>query len=192
MKSIKNKNTDNKRSEKVGRRNDTKNSEQEFPGYPSYPPEEDIMNKSTKVVRIEGDIENTNSSGRGINMSKEQVEGIRTFSEDEMAEGVETEFKGVPAGIEEAGTDLAGTQKDESDVTEEDMEALGPKDLSMDMGEDEQLLKHRPWPVDFAGDDLDVPNDDSARSDALEMGDEENDHYSLGGDRHEDLEEGKS
>lgn len=68
----------------------------------------------------------------------------------------------------------------EGKLTEEDFEALGPEDLSMDMGEDEQL-KHRTHPVDFSGGDLDVPG---AELDDLdeEMGseDEENNSYSLG------------
>lgn len=59
-----------------GKDNNSDNA-QEFPGYPPYPPEEDIMNRSNKVVRIEGDLENTNSVGRGLNTSHEQIEGIR-------------------------------------------------------------------------------------------------------------------
>ena len=82
----------------------------------------------------------------------------------------------------------------ESDVTAEDLEALGPKDLSLDMGEDGELLKHRVWPVDMAGKDLDVPGSEGA-SDSLNQGigpaDEENDYYSLGGDDKEDNMEGK-
>src|SRR6185369_18080740 len=41
-------------------------------------------------------------------------------------------------------------------VDAEDMMALGPKDLSMDGGDDE-LLAHRETAVDFSGNDLDVP-----------------------------------
>jgi hypothetical protein len=73
----------------------------------------------------------------------------------------------------------------------EDMIALGPKDLSMDGGDDE-LLAHRDSPVDFTGDDLDVPGaelDDESESIGSE--DEENNSYSLGGDDHNDLEESK-
>lgn len=80
-----------------------------------------------------------------------------------------------------------------SELNREDKEALGPKDLSMDMGEDEQLLKHRPFPVDFSGKDLDVPGaglDDEMENIGSE--DEENNIYGIGGDRHEDLEEDKS
>lgn len=77
----------------------------------------------------------------------------------------------------------------ESDLTEEDFEALGPRDLSLDGGEDEQL-KHRTWPVDFAARDLDVPGSELDDADE-EVGspDEENNSYSLGGDDKENLED---
>lgn len=73
----------------------------------------------------------------------------------------------------------------EYDITEEDKMALGPKDLSMDGGEDEELLK-RKKKVDFAGEDLDIPG--SELDDAQERRgseDEENNHYSLGGDQND-------
>jgi hypothetical protein len=76
-----------------------------------------------------------------------------------------------------------------ADVTKADLEALGPKDLSMDMGDDEDL-KHRVHPVDFAGKDLDVPGselDDAQEARGSE--DEENNPYSIGGDNHDKLEE---
>ncbi|HEY9005984.1 hypothetical protein [Ohtaekwangia sp.] len=77
----------------------------------------------------------------------------------------------------------------ESDLTEEDKEALGPKDLSLDMGDDEQL-KHRKWPVDFAARDLDIPGSElDDRNESIGSEDEENNSYSLGGDRQENLEE---
>ncbi|RAW01906.1 hypothetical protein DQQ10_09090 [Pseudochryseolinea flava] len=85
---------------------------------------------------------------------------------------------------------VPSSRKRESDVTKEDLEALGPRDLSMDMGEDEALLKHRAHPVDFAGNDLDIPGaelDDD--NEAIGKEDEENNPYSLGSDKHEDLDE---
>jgi hypothetical protein len=76
-----------------------------------------------------------------------------------------------------------------ADVTKADLEALGPPDLSMDMGDDEDL-KHRVFPVDFTGKDLDVPGaelDDDQEMKGSE--DEENNSYSIGGDNHDKLEE---
>ena len=77
----------------------------------------------------------------------------------------------------------------EYDVTRDDLEALGPRDLSMDMGDDEEL-RHRVHPVDFAGSDLDVPGaEDDDYNESTGSEDEENNSYSIGGDNHNDLEE---
>ena len=76
----------------------------------------------------------------------------------------------------------------EYDITAEDRRALGPKDLSMDGGDDEDLLR-RKRKVDFAGEDLDVPGselDDAQEAKGSE--DEENNLYSLGSDQNEDTE----
>jgi hypothetical protein len=82
--------------------------------------------------------------------------------------------------------------KDAYRMTTEDKEALGPPDLSLDGGEDEEL-KHRTRPVDFSGEDLDVPGREADDDqEAIGSEDEENNLWSLGGDRHEDLEEDKS
>jgi hypothetical protein len=80
---------------------------------------------------------------------------------------------------------------DEYAVNAEDIAALGPKDLSMDGGDDE-LLAHRTIAVDFTGNDLDVPGSDlDDQSESVGSEDEENNSYSLGGDDHDDLEESK-
>jgi hypothetical protein len=76
----------------------------------------------------------------------------------------------------------------EYEITPEDKRALGPKDLSMDGGDDEELLR-RKRKVDFAGEDLDIPG--SELDDAQEeigSEDEENNLYSLGSEDNEDLE----
>jgi hypothetical protein len=79
--------------------------------------------------------------------------------------------------------------KGPADLTKEDYEALGPRDLSLDGGDDEQL-KHRVWPVDFAARDIDVPGSElDDRNEMLGSEDEENNSYSLGGDEKENLED---
>lgn len=78
---------------------------------------------------------------------------------------------------------------EEGDLSKEDLEALGPEDLSMDMGDDE-ILKQRVDEVDFTGNELDVPG--AEQDDAMEnvgSEDEENNFYSLGGDAHEDAQD---
>ena len=89
----------------------------------------------------------------------------------------------------EAVQDTPRPLDNESNLTKEDKEALGPKDLSLDMGDDEQL-KHRKWPVDFTARDLDVPGSElDDRNEMIGSEDEENNSYSLGGDDKENLEE---
>ncbi|MEW6469514.1 MAG: hypothetical protein AB1458_11345 [Bacteroidota bacterium] len=84
-----------------------------------------------------------------------------------------------PLGNEEQDGEEIYDDTGEGALTEEDREALGPIDLSMNGGDDE-LLKHRVHPVDFSGSDLDVPgseNDDA--SEEIGSEDEENNSYSL-------------
>jgi hypothetical protein len=89
----------------------------------------------------------------------------------------------------EAVQDTPRPLDNESNLTKEDKEALGPKDLSLDMGDDEQL-KHRKWPVDFTARDLDIPGSElDDRNEMIGSEDEENNSYSLGGDDKENLEE---
>jgi len=67
----------------------------------------------------------------------------------------------------------------EADVTMEDLENLGPKELNLDMGDDEDL-KHRIFPIDFAGSDLDVPGTElDDENEKLGSEDEENNLYSF-------------
>jgi len=80
-------------------------------------------------------------------------------------------------------------KKEEFDLTEEDLQALGAKkkNLRNDDGDDE-MLRNRKRPPDFAADDLDIPgvelDDDQERKGSE---DEENNHYSLGTDHNEDV-----
>lgn len=129
-----------------------------------YPPDEDIMNKLNRVERVNVDPDNLSRNPGANNNIDDRTQ--------------EDPFPSSP-DVRKAS---------ESDLTKEDYEALGPRDLSLDGGDDEQL-KHRVWPVDFAARDLDVPGADEQRVDALGQGDEENDHYSLGGDDKDSLEE---
>jgi len=137
--------------------------EKEFPGYPPYSPEEDIMNKNQ---RVDLNLDETDSIDH-INdeYSKKTVRAAQT--EDPIVSNA-------------------------SEVTKEDLEALGPKDLSLDMGDDENVLKHRVYPVDFTAQDLDIPEENNATIEDGGTGDEENNFYSLGGDAHENLEEDQS
>lgn len=173
---MKSKSTEKKNKGEVTYRK-IKDDSQDFPGYKPYPPQEDIMNRRSDSQRIEGDLENSSPSGRGLRTPQEEKTlRERRFSHDEMVEGAESEMR----------DEVDEEEKEDSDLTKEDFEALGPKDLSMDMGDDEQL-KQRSWPVDFSAEDLDVPGSEiDDVSEEIGSEDEENNSYSLGGDRHEE------
>jgi hypothetical protein len=79
--------------------------------------------------------------------------------------------------------------KGKSNLTKEDLQALGPVDQSLDEGDDELLRKRRKR-VDFAAKDLDIPGSElDDQNEEIGSEDEENNSYSLGGDNHENLEE---
>jgi hypothetical protein len=76
----------------------------------------------------------------------------------------------------------------DADVNEDDLVALGGNNLRMDDGDDEQL-KNRVYPSIMGDSDLDIPGADL--DDDIEFigsEDEENNYYSLGGDKSDDLE----
>jgi hypothetical protein len=158
-------NSENKSIREKREMNDALNKSEPEKGLPGeYPPSEDIMNRLNEVERVSIDPDNlTNSKTPGA-----------------ISERMEFPFP------EERDTHAAAPGP--SDLTKEDYEALGPRDLSLDGGDDEQL-KHRVWPVDFAARDLDVPDGSTGKTDAMDQGDEENNHYSLGGDEKDSLED---
>lgn len=186
---------DRKRNDALN--NPDKNQKQEkLPG--DYPPQEDIMNR-LNTKRVGMDVENFSRTigTENLNINELVVTNPNDIADDPLMPQDDIEDRTdqramehpIPKNLQNDDADIS--EKNESDVTEEDLQALGPKDLSMDMGDDE-LLKNRVWPVDMAGADLDVPGaelDDA--NEAIGSEDEENNSYSLGGDSHEDNLEGK-
>jgi len=187
------------------KRNDARNkstneNEKKLPG--EYPPQEDIMNRMN-MERVGLDVENFsrslgpenyNKPGEPIVTDRNSIMDEPTLGNvDDVEQPAAREMeRPVPKDMIVDEDDMDFASGNESDVTKEDLEALGPKDLSLDMGDDEQMLKNRVWPVDMAGEDLDIPGaelDDS--NEAIGSEDEENNNYSLGGDRLEDNMEGK-
>lgn len=71
-------------------------------------------------------------------------------------------------------------------LTEEDLRILKDKNLSMDNGDD-RLLQNRKNPVDFSGEQLDVPGRN--RNKPTRLNDEENTLFAQGGERNENLEQ---
>ena len=135
-----------------------------FPGYPHYPANEDIMN-SKDNERVDLDVENFSRSNE-----------ISPTIPDKSVRPPEAEDKEpVLADVDD---DTKTSTDADSDITEEDLIALGEKDAQLENAEK------------LTGDDLDIPGAE-ADDDNEEIGeeDEENNYYSLGGDAHENLEE---
>jgi len=147
---------------------DKKNEEKEFPGYPHYPANEDIMN-SKDNERLDVNVENLSRSPK-ISSSALPDKSVKPASEETTTPPL--------ADVDSDDIDAAGPA--ETDLTADDLIALG---------EDEVDYGNREEP----GSDLDVPGSEEDDADE-EIGeeDEENNYYSLGGDAHEDLEEDKS
>jgi hypothetical protein len=135
----------------------TTESEAGLPGYPLYPPHEDIMKRGSRL-----DVD--------VNAA---IEGSSPQRIDPAQQGPATE----PGG--------------DSSLTKDDFLALGSDEVES-TGDDE-ILANRSWPVDFTGNELDVPgSEDDDASEQIGSEDEENNSYSLGSDRHSDLDEGRT
>jgi len=75
-----------------------------------------------------------------------------------------------------------------SDITEEDLQAIGDEGLRADSKGDRYLMK-REKNIDFEGKDLDIPNRDKrAANRSRKLTDEENTLFGQGGERNENLE----
>lgn len=93
----------------------------------------------------------------------------------------EEENSNRPAEEEDPDDEIGIVPGTEADVTEEDLEILGPKeeDMDMDMGDDELIPR-----ISREEDDLDIPGTElDDVNENLGEEDEENNYYSLGGDR---------
>jgi len=162
--------TSKKKNDSTKNKSSQKDTDENFPGYPHYPATEDIFNaKEDKLPLVEEETthreKNYPQSPDNKLLNEEPVDKS-LFDEDE-----ETR------------------PETDADVTQEEILFLDSDNLNADVGDDDQL-RNRVTPVDMSGDDLDVPGSELDDADA-EIGeeDEENNPFSIGGDRHEDLEE---
>ena len=160
--------TNNGSPRKRGEENENEN---EFPGYPHYPAKDDIMSSSSDMKRVEVDVENLTPSGKFVNAKENKNPVSDPPASDTNA--TDDELQIVP-----------GT---EADVTKDDLAVLGGRNFK-----DEDLTGSRRNKI-VTGDDLDIPGSElDNTNESIGEEDEENNYYSLGGDRHEDLEEDRS
>jgi len=163
------------------KKQDTNVTGEAYPGYPTYPASEDIMNPGADVERVDADVEN-------ITRTRELTDADMIAGAD-ASPRAEGEFPMDNTDEEDEIGIVPGT---EADVTEDDLLALGAIDQDMDMGEDESL-KGKGFPLEQTGEDLDVPGQElDDDGEAIGEEDEENNYYSLGGDSKEGLEEDAS
>ena len=151
------------------RSDDQQDRDGEFPGYPHYPAKEDIMHPSNRMEKISPDPENLTRSGAYLDTKNSN--------------------KSVSSSLDTAADrddDLLIVPGTEADVTKDDLLILGEHDFD---SEEEEAVDNKVLSGDL-NTGLDVPGEelDDANEDLGEE-DEENNYYSLGGDRQENLEE---
>ncbi|MFL5739827.1 MAG: hypothetical protein ACJ75B_06390 [Flavisolibacter sp.] len=155
----------------VDQSNDEK-IDQDFPGYPHYPAKEDIMDQRTDSHRVDVDVENL--------PNKRNATGVSQRFDSESGRGRNEGTSAGSAGNQEEDLDIQmGT---EADVTDDDLAVLN--------GTDGEIGTPQNVSNEDLNTDLDIPGselDDANESIGEE--DEENNYYSLGGDRHESQEE---
>lgn len=155
----------------VEQSNDAK-TDQDFPGYPHYPAKEDIMDQRTGAHKVDMDVEKLagtrNSSGVSQRFARSQ-DGNRNVAPENNMQNEESD-------------DLNMSSGNEADVDEDDLAVLNSS--NDEIGTPQNVSN------EDINTDLDVPGselDDDSENIGEE--DEENNYYSLGGDRHESQEE---
>jgi hypothetical protein len=162
-----------KRNKPASERGKNEASDNDFPGYPHYPASEDILNPANGARQIPGD--------------PDKIDRSNPFAQEEVF--LPAEPMQPVHDDEDMEDDLRIVSGTEADVTKDDLVSLGPRDKDMDMGDDE-LLKGKVPELGEAVDAIDVPGGElDDREEAVGAEDEENNYYSLGGDRQENLEE---
>ena len=171
--------------------------DEDFPGYPHYPAREDILNPQNHTERVNANVENlTHDSLRNEPADKKKLEEPVNPKEVTGVSPEETKGEDI--------NDLGIVMGTEADVTREDLLTLGDPNRDLDVDEDEEIFSEGSGSAfaateetvsDFdsrdlrdelqrIGDDLDIPGEElDDANEALGEEDEENNYYSLGGDR---------
>jgi len=155
----------------VEKSNDPK-TDQDFPGYPHYPAKEDIMDQRTDSHRVDLDVENIPGNRNVTGVSQRFQPG----DDRKRAENAMTPQPGS------GNDDLDITMGTEADVNDDDLAVLNSTDA--EIGTPQNVSNEElDTDLDIPGSELDDDNESIGEED------EENNYYSLGGDRHESQEE---
>jgi hypothetical protein len=147
--------------------------DQDFPGYPHYPAKEDIMDQRTGAHKVDMDVENIASARNATGVSQRFARG---------QEGQRNTPGGEQASEADNSDDLNIKTGTDADVDDDDLAILNSTNDEIGV------------PQNVSNEDLntelDVPGSELDDADeAIGEEDEENNYYSLGGDRHESQEE---
>jgi len=156
----------------VEKSNDPK-TDQDFPGYPHYPAKEDIMDQRTGSHKVDMDMENLASARNATGVSQRFIksqEGRRNTAPEgrQSSEGENEDLNirsGTDADVNDDDLTILNSTNDEIGLPQN----VSNEDLNTDL--------------DIPGSELDDDNESIGEED------EENNYYSLGGDRHENQEE---
>jgi hypothetical protein len=155
----------------VEQSNDEK-TDQDFPGYPHYPAKEDIMDQRTDSHRVDVDVENIPSSRNNTGVSQRFMAG-------QDRERASNSMQPQPGSGDD---DLNLEMGTDGDVDEDDLEVLNA--TNGEIGVPQNVSN------EDLNTDLDIPGTElDDESESIGEEDEENNYYSLGGDRHESQEE---
>jgi hypothetical protein len=147
-------------------------TDQDFPGYPHYPAKEDMMDQRTDTKRVDIDVEKLASSRNASGVSQR-------FAGEEKRSG--NNQPSGPVGKEEPD-ELDIKMGTEADVTDDDLSILNATDA--EIGTPQNVA------TEDLNTDLDIPGSElDDENESIGEEDEENNYYSLGGDRHEGQEE---
>lgn len=147
--------------------------DQDFPGYPHYPAKEDIMDQRTDSHRVDIDVENLPAGRNATGVSQRFITAEESRKTGNTGDGKEIVSNEDDLGIRE------GT---EADVNEDDLAILNSTNDEIGLPQNvsnEELNTD----LDVPGSELDDENESIGEED------EENNYYSLGGDRHQNQEE---
>jgi hypothetical protein len=186
--------------------NKDRQEQEDLPGYPHYPSNEDITAGDNNNGKVRFDEENISlpdvsdiPGQENINPAPLGIIADTTISSDD-----EEGTLNNPGLDDDEDDELKIVMGTEADVTEEDLLILGEKDQDMDMGEDEapgmqglddtdddgELLNEGAHSLSPTGDDLDIPGRENRDLNEPANQDEENDYYSLGSDDNDETTEG--
>lgn len=158
-------------SKKDVERSRDERTDEDFPGYPHYPAKDDILNRND-TGRVNMDVENLPSGRNATGVSQRFING-QDRDRSNAQNGPQDD---------QSGEDLGLRMGNEADVDDDDLVALNATDA--EIGTPQNVSNED---IDT---DLDVPGSElDDQLDEVGEEDEENNYYSLGGDRHEAQEE---